>query len=391
MPKLHSLAATVAASAVLATAGPAVAAPVTVNLRVEGSTQTLFEGPVTTDAKTLTKDGSGPHPCDGTNGGANPTPGPTMTGAMDDGITAAGLTWKGTWNSGFADFSIDGIGPDNVPPSFDPYWGYFLNNVASQVGGCQAQVKQGDDVLFAFASFGEKLLLLSAPAKAATNESFPVTVQDDDGNGTRGPAAGATVGGATTDSAGHATLSFADPGNHRLKAERSGSIRSNAATVCVYVPGSGDCGTERSADTPPSTTPTETPAPAPTPAVKDTTAPVVHVSSISPNKTYARGPRVLSGSVDESGGIAQVFMRLRATDGGNLTAASRCHWFSGKRGVFTHRTVACARARFFRVGTNAKFSYLLPSRLGRGRYVLDVKVLDRASNAGRSSVPFRVR
>ena len=82
MPKLHSLAALLAALAVLATAATALAAPVTVNLRVEGSSKTLFEGPVTTDAKTLTKDGTGPHLCGGNGGGS---PGPTMTGAMDDG------------------------------------------------------------------------------------------------------------------------------------------------------------------------------------------------------------------------------------------------------------------------------------------------------------------
>ena len=49
------------------------------------------------------------------------------------------------------------------------------------------------------------------------------------------------------------------------------------------------------------------------------------------------------------------------------------------------------KARFFRLGANPKFSYLLPSRLGKGKYVLDVKVLDRAYNAGRASVPFRVK
>ena len=39
--------------AALAAAPAALAAPVTVNLRVEGKTATTFEGPVTTDAKTL--------------------------------------------------------------------------------------------------------------------------------------------------------------------------------------------------------------------------------------------------------------------------------------------------------------------------------------------------
>src|SRR4051795_10953412 len=127
MPKLCRLAAISAASTALWIAAPAQAAPVTVNLRVEGSSQTLYEGPVTTDAKTLTKDNTGAHPCDGTNGGANPTPGPTMTGAMDDGIASVGLTWDGTWFSSINDFGIDRIGPDTVPGSFDPYWGYDLN------------------------------------------------------------------------------------------------------------------------------------------------------------------------------------------------------------------------------------------------------------------------
>jgi hypothetical protein len=125
--------------------------------------------------------------------------------------------------------------------------------------------------------------------------------------------------------------------------------------------------------------------------VKDKTAPVVRIVSPVAGKRYARGPRMLTGTVNETGGIAQVFLRIRATTGGTTSAASHCRWFSGKRGVFTHRTPPCSRARFFRIGTDTKWSYLLPGRLGKGRYVVDVKVLDRAYNAGRGSVPFEVR
>jgi hypothetical protein len=387
MPKLQSLAALVAASAALAVAAPAFAAPATVNLRVEGSTQTLFEGPITTDAQTLTKDSSGPHKCDGTNKGTNPTPGPTMTGAMNDGVTANAFTRDATWDPGFDDFFINRIGPDTNTgaPDYQPYWGYFLNGVSSTLGGCQQQVHQGDDVLFAYANYGQPLLELSgAPARAATGESFTVTVQQNDGNGNRVPAPAAAVEGQTTDAAGHATLSFGDAGEHRFKATRSDAVRSNAATVCVYVPGSGDCGTDKPA------APT-TPTPAPQAPVKDTTPPTIELATLTPGKAYARGPRVLAGDVKDAGGIAQVFLRLRATNGGALTSASRCRWFSGKRGVFTHRTVPCSKARFFRLGANPHFSYLLPSRLRTGKYVLDVKVLDRAYNAGRSAVPFSVK
>jgi hypothetical protein len=391
MPKLQTLAALVAALAMLVLAGAATAAPVTVNLRVEGSTQTLFDGPITTDAKSLTKDTTGSHTCDGTNRKVNPTPGPTMTGAMDDGAIAAGFSWDATWDANYEDFLISRIGPDTNTgaPAFTPYWGYFQNWVASQIGGCQQQVGQGDDILFAYGDYGEPLLQLTAPTRAATGESFQVTVQQNDGAGTRTPAVGAAVGGSTSDANGHVAVSFADAGVHRLKATRSGAIRSNGASVCVYAPGSGDCGSDKPA---PVDQPVDqsTPQPAVQP-VKDTTRPVVRVSSIQAGKVYAKGPRVLSGEVDETGGIAQVFLRLRSTDGGGLTAASRCRWFSGKRGVFTHRTVPCSKARFFRIGTNPRFSYLLPARLRSGHYVLEVKVLDRSYNAGRSAVPFGVK
>lgn len=389
MPKLHSLAALLAASAALVAATPAFAAPVTVNLRAEGST-TSFEGPVTTDAKTIDHDGSGPQKCDGTNGGFNPSPGPTATGALDDASLTGAFTWAGSWDAGYEDFFVTRIGPDDTPGDFSRSWALLINwNFAPQ-GGCHMQVHQGDDVLWAFTNYAEKFLQLSAPPRAATGESFPVTVQENDGNGAGTPALGASVAGATTDASGNASVSFADAGQHTFKAERTGSIRSNAATVCVYAPGSGDCGTDKAPD-PATTTPTGTDQSAPVPAVKDTTPPVVKVTSLKAGKTYRRGPRVLSGDVDESGGIDQVFVRLRATNGGDLTAASRCRWFSAKRGVFTHRTVPCSKARFFRVGTDPKFSYLLPARLGKGKYVLDVKVLDRAYNAGRAAVPFRVK
>ena len=85
MPKLHPLAALLAALALLATAATASAAPVTVNLRVEGSAKTLFEGPVTTDAKTLTKDGTGQLTLSGLN---------TYSGSTS---INAGIVWINSW------------------------------------------------------------------------------------------------------------------------------------------------------------------------------------------------------------------------------------------------------------------------------------------------------
>jgi hypothetical protein len=47
------------------------ATPITVNLRVEGSSKTLFEGPVATEGQTFEAPSSkGPHPCDYAQNGA---------------------------------------------------------------------------------------------------------------------------------------------------------------------------------------------------------------------------------------------------------------------------------------------------------------------------------
>src|SRR5713226_815029 len=211
---------------VLAALAPAaLAAPATVHLRVEGSSATVFDGPVTTNGKTLTKDASGPHACDGTNGGANPTPGPTMTTTLDDGALAGGFTWAGTWFASFQDFSIDRIAADTNggPPTF-PSWGYALNFTPSQVGGCQQQVQSGDDVLFAYDFFSKvHLLKLAGPGGANVGEPVRVTVTDGQ-NGT--PVAGASVGGQLTGADGSATFTFSTVGVHPLKAERADSVRS---------------------------------------------------------------------------------------------------------------------------------------------------------------------
>ena len=52
-------------------AAPALAAPVTVDLRIEGATRTLFEGPVTTDVRQFPSN-QGAKPCDNGSRRASP-------------------------------------------------------------------------------------------------------------------------------------------------------------------------------------------------------------------------------------------------------------------------------------------------------------------------------
>jgi hypothetical protein len=374
MQVLRSSAALAVAFLVLSlSAVPAVAAPVTVNLRVEGKTATIFEGPVTTDGKTLTKDASGPHPCDGTNGGAHPTPGPTMTAALDDGAIAGGFTWAGTWFS-FGDFGIDRVGPDASTSS--QFWGYALNYTSAGMGGCQMRVQAGDDVLFGYDYFSKSALLkLTGPATAEADQ--PVTVKVVDGqNGSA--AVGASVGGTLTGPDGTAQFTFSTTGVQRLKAERADALRSNALSICVHRGNDGTCGT------PGPGAPNPTP-PAPPPP-SDTRLPAVSVTGISPGQRFSlrRAPRLLRGVVDPGpAGVHLVRFRLRRAAGG------RCTFYSAVTERF--RPGRCASPGFFyRLGDRPTWEYLLPARLAAGIYVLDVRVMDRWGREVTKSVRFTV-
>jgi hypothetical protein len=211
-------------TAALMGAATAHAAPATVNLRVEGAVGTIFDGSVTTDGHAIEQDKAGPQPCDGTNNGAHPTPGPTVTSALD-----TALAWDGKWSNSLKDFEITRIGPDAATTT--KFWGLALNFQQLQVGGCQQQVKTGDQVLFAYDMFSKKHLLeLTGPSHALSGKKFKVKVVDGQ-NGK--PVAGAKVGVAKTNAKGVATTSFRGTGRAVLKAESPDSVRSNALVVHI--------------------------------------------------------------------------------------------------------------------------------------------------------------
>lgn len=211
---------------------PAYAAPVKVKLRVEGAAKTIFEGRVTTDVHPVTADESGPHKCDGTNGGASETPGPTATGALDDGSQAAGFSWRGSWSDSFEDFVVERIGPDRSTSS--QFWGVAVNREPLEVGGCQYKVASGDEVLWAYDMFSKQYILgLSGPRSVRAGSRFRVTVVDGP---TGDRVAGARVGGRTTNSRGVAVLRLRRPGVRRLKADHADAVRSNALRVRVVRP-----------------------------------------------------------------------------------------------------------------------------------------------------------
>jgi hypothetical protein len=337
--------------------GTAWAAPVTVNLRVEGAGSTIFEGAVTTDGKQING-----HPCDGTTRTTpplNPGPGPTMTSALDDASQAAGFGWSGPWFD-FGDFLIDTIATEQGTGG--SFWGTVLNFEPTPVGGCQQQVAHGDQLLFALGDvYLQPLLRLAGPARATVGEQVTLNVT----NGAAGGAvAGATIGGVpgATGADGNVSATFDSPGVRVLKAESAGAIRSNAWSVCVESPGSGAC----SSFTPPVVTPLS--------KARDLLAPKARISGPRNGRRYRHGPRLLSGKAsDDRSGVRQVKLALR-----RHVRGKGCQWWSGRREKFVGRN--CHKKFFFAIGNAANWSYLLPGALGPGHYVLDVKVFDAAGN-----------
>jgi hypothetical protein len=358
-------------AALLLTCGSAWAAPATVNLRVEGATSTIFEGPVTTDGKSITKGGN-TVVCDGTSNPGNSGPGPTATSALDDGAIAGGFTWDASFGSG--DFFVNAIAGELSNST--QFWGIALNQVPIDVGGCGQQVVGGDEVLFAFDFFQPDFterptLSLDGPPKARAGQPVGLSVDEVDLKApypaprefVRGPAAGVTVAGAETDATGGATVTFPASGLVRVKAERPGSIRSNALLICVSDTGTGDCGV------PPGRLGTGGGA-----KVKDSSAPVARISGPRNGRRYRHGPRLLRGTASDVGsGVKQVKLALR-----KHVRGKGCQWWSGRRERFVGRN--CHKKFFFAIGNDANWSYLLPRALGAGHYVLDVKVFDAAGN-----------
>jgi hypothetical protein len=134
------------AIAVACAASGASAAVVTVVVESTDPTQTVFSGPVDTAAHPVDGgDGSGPHRCSGPSGAA---PSPTATGALDDAMRAAGISWRGNWDPSFEDFFIERIGP-YASTAPDRYWALAVNGRFT-AGGCLTEVGDGDTVRFSY-------------------------------------------------------------------------------------------------------------------------------------------------------------------------------------------------------------------------------------------------
>jgi hypothetical protein len=118
-------------------------------------------------------------------------------------------------------------------------WYLKINHRSQSVGGDQAKIHPGDEVLWALEKTSApdfkypNELSLVAPRTATAGMAFTVRVFSYDEKGKRAPLAGAKVTGASalTGADGATTVTLAKPS--RLSATKSGEIPSARVAVCV--------------------------------------------------------------------------------------------------------------------------------------------------------------
>jgi hypothetical protein len=349
----------------------ALAAP-TVTVRVEGQNATLLA------PTTVTLDSADITLADGTTCHGN-----TPAAALDK---ATGGNWDRM------PFASTILGESHTFTAND-YWAEWVSN---RFGGgiCTDALNEGDEVLMLVdvsdANFNPTvfpLVLGGVPSQVAPGAPFTVTVTQystagTPGTSTAGPAAGVTVSGggasATTGADGKATLTLTGTGPQTLRAVR-GNARSTFAPVCVTNGSDGACG---------AATPATGSSGASTSCVttgddgncgtKDKRAPRGKILSIREGQHFGKGkgPRALRGTVAaDPSGIADVRLRLTRND------HSHCQTFDGRSEKLAKiKRCGAKHGKWFSAGDRQDWSYLLPARLGRGRWVLDVEARDKAGN-----------
>jgi hypothetical protein len=297
-------------------------------------------------------------------------------------------------------------------------WAFYVNGKFVNGDSCSSTLHDGDKVLWfwsdAYASEGyDEPVFLDAPASAVPGTPFTVSVQEAhtdfpppsyEGTTTLSPSEGATVSGGaaavTTGADGKAAVTVAG-GPYTLVATKGNRAPARVAG-CATNGHDGFCGTTKDDTSAAQSAPVPTVAAPPCQTTgddgrcgsPDKRAAYGSIASVAEQQHFAhgKGPRELTGHVaDEPSGIADVRLRLTRTNRG------RCSTYDAKREVFkAMKKCGAARGSWFSVGTSSDWRYLLPEKLGPGRYVLDVLVIDKAGNRdaqlarGRNRVVFFV-
>lgn len=334
---------------------------------------------VTTSTTPVTKDGGS---CSGT----------SAAGALE---LATKGSWEGSWSSTYNDYEVTSIDGHSFPfeagSSADYYWSFWLNDKYAEYGVCEPEMEQGEQVLFVPACYGTScpaaapgVLSIEAPATAEVGKPTTVTVLAyPDGGEEPHPLAGAAVTGwgssVQTNAAGQATVTFPGDATYTLRAtgapEEEPKSIPGETVVCAHTGDDGACGTTApSASTDASTRGSDVGASANV-AYAGPYAVVADVGNVRNGHTYLRSdaPRVITGMVSAHTAVTSIALRLRREYRG------RCWAYNGAVERFERER--CGQGDYYQIASGGdSFSYLLPSRLAPGRYVLDVQATDAAGN-----------
>jgi hypothetical protein len=354
-------------------AAPAMAA--TVSVEVEG--QSAIKAPTTVQTPaSVNKDGT------------NTCPGDTAIGALDAAVAG---DWSGSYS--FGSYTVETLVGEAHPFGSGGYWSFYVNGNFANDGACGIHVQDGDKVLF-FASDDpfaagvggyDEPVLLDAPTAAVPGTAFTVkaTEATTDFNTfpsptTISPSSGATVSGgvaaATTGADGTAQVTVGG-GPYTLVVTK-GNRAPARVSGCATSGHDGFCGSQAITTT------------APAPCITnghdgfcntiDKMAAYGKLLGIAEGKKYKKGqgPRQLAGKVEpDAAGLADVRLRLTRRNG------DACATYDGKSEKFkAMKKCGATHGVWFSIGDKADWTYLLPSKLGPGRYVLDQQVVDKAGN-----------
>jgi hypothetical protein len=387
-------------AAALAAPSALAGSPATVTVRVLGPAPgykaLIPPTEVTTTTAPVVNDGEPTHSCSGT----------SAAGALQ---LATSGNWAGRWYEGEANGYLVETIDGTTPPPASSYWSFWLDNREATKGICESELEPGGQVLFFPECFGEcpapfgstHVLGIEVPPTVEVGQPIGVTVVSYNTAGERSPAAGVNVGGwgssTTTDSEGKATLTF--PGDETYTLRATGATGESPlavpgeALVCVHAGDDGECGTSRPAggSLPVSSSSSGGGTVGEGAPYTGAYAVVAAVTGIHEGHVYprAKAPRVLAGTVSAHASVTSISLRLRRSYRG------RCWAYNGSRERVEH--VRCGQGGFFQVASGGdSFSYLLPSRLPPGRYVLDIAATDSAGDhapldRGSSRVVFYVK
>jgi hypothetical protein len=160
------------------------------------------------------------------------------------GNTAMGLLARGSLStpalqplliSDHFDFGLALCGIGSSVASGKASWYLKVNHKSLSVGGDQAKIKAGDEVLWDLAPSYPypNELVLTAPAKASAGMPFSVRAFSYDEKGHSKPAAGVKVSGAArpTDASGRTMVTLSKPAE--LAATKAGEIPAARVPVCI--------------------------------------------------------------------------------------------------------------------------------------------------------------